>query len=84
MRLARSLLIGAGIALGAFVLAALTLTALGLYQSGHGQRVWTDSKVIDGGAVNLSLADTISLVVAACFAVVGFVFAYRKPESTSG
>ena len=78
MRLARSLLIGAGIALGAFVLAALTLAALGLYQSGHGQRVWTDTELIDRGGVHLSLADTISLAVAACFAVVGFVFVYRK------
>jgi hypothetical protein len=78
VRLARSLFIGAGIALGAFVLAALTLAALGLYQSGHGQRAWTDTRVIDGSGVHLSLADTISLVVAACFAVVGFAFMYRK------
>lgn len=79
MRLARSALLGAGAAFGAFIITALALAVLGIAQSGHGRRAWTDTQVIDGGGVHLSLADVIGLTVAACSAAVGFALAYRKP-----
>jgi hypothetical protein len=77
VRLARSLLVGAGAALGAFALTALILAVLGIYQSGHGRRAWTDTPIIDGTGFQLSVADTISLAVAACAALVGFTVAHR-------
>jgi hypothetical protein len=77
VRVARSVLLGAAVALGAFVLAALVLAVVGIYQSGHGHQAWTDRPILEGSGVHLSLADTISLVVAVCSAV-GFAAAYRK------
>jgi hypothetical protein len=77
VRVARSVLLSAAVALGAFALAALVLAVVGIYQSGHGHQAWTDRLVLDGSGVHLSLADTISLAVAAC-SVVGFAVAYRK------
>jgi hypothetical protein len=77
VRVARSLLLGAAVGLGAFVLAAIVLAAVGIYQSGHGHQAWTDRPILDGSGVHLSLADTISLAVAAC-SVVGFAAACRR------
>jgi hypothetical protein len=63
---------------GAFILSALALAVLGIAQSGHGRRAWTDTHVIDGGGVHLSLADVIGLSVAACSALLAFALAYSK------
>jgi len=79
LRLARSLILGTGGAVSAFVLSALALAVFGIAQSGHGGRAWTDTRLIDGGGVHLSLADVIGLAIAACAAVVGFAVGYRKP-----
>jgi hypothetical protein len=77
VRVARSVVRGAAVGLGAFVLAALVLAVVGIYQSGHGHHAWTDRRILDGNGVHLSLADTVSLAVAAC-SVVAFAAAFRK------
>jgi hypothetical protein len=79
MRLARSVLLGVSAAVGTFILGALALAVLGISQSGHGRQAWTDTRVIDGGGVHLSLADVIALALAACSALSAFALAYRKP-----
>jgi hypothetical protein len=79
LRLVRSLILGTGAAVSAFILSALALGVFGIAQSGHGRRAWTDTRLIDGGGVHLSLADVIGLAIAACAAVLGFALAYRAP-----
>jgi hypothetical protein len=79
LRLVRSLILGTGAAVSAFILSALALAVLGIAQSGHGRRAWTDTRLIDSGGVHLSLADVIGLAAAACAALLGFALMYRKP-----
>jgi len=77
VRVARSLALGFGAAVVTFVLAALVLTVVGLYQSGHGRRAWTDTDLVVGHGVALSVADTICLAIAACSALTCFAVSQR-------
>jgi hypothetical protein len=77
VRVARSLAVGIGAAVVTFVLAALALTIVGLYQSGHGHRAWTDTDLIVGHGVALSVADTICVAIVACSAITCFAISQR-------
>jgi len=83
VRVARSLAVGVGAAVAAFVLAALVLTVVGLYQSGHGHRAWTDTDLIAARGVALSVADTICVAAAACAALTCFAVSQRAQSSVS-
>jgi hypothetical protein len=76
MRLLRALLVGAGTAVAIAVVTAIVLAVVGIYQSGHGGRAWTDVEAVDRGPFQLSVADVVLLAVALCGAVGGFVAAF--------
>jgi hypothetical protein len=79
-RVSRSLLVSAGAAVGVLIASALGLALLGLYQSGHGGRAWTDTAAIEQTGVHLSIADVVTLAAGLCAAVGGFVLSYIATE----
>ena len=77
IRLLIALAVAAASAAGVAVVLTVALAILGLYQSGHGGRAWTETMVIDRGFAHMTIADVILLAAIALTAGLAFALTYR-------
>jgi hypothetical protein len=74
----RAVAVGSLAAAVAFVLAAIALAIVGIAQSGHGGRAWTDADALTRPPFALSVADVVALAAAAAAGVAAAAISVRR------